>query len=357
MKVFAKVYVDIYSHPKFVAAGFEASGYWLHALTYLRHHESSDGFLADRFITTPLSAGRVQSRRLCEKLVSVGLFQRVEGGYFLCRYAEKNETKADIEAAKAFGRDRKARSRERYERPPPTADDDPPEGAVVAAEVTCDSLVPVTRDPSVLASCDDAGLSHASERCPGLLFVACCLSFGVCGLSFEAGGLSCTGDDAASDRGERQGQAQGQARIRPLPPSERNVSGGYWLEAFTAGITAATGRPCTMGRVYLGTLERLVETHAPARDSASACAWIRKEAHAFAKLWENASPAKGLTPDGLERWLNEGRRDPPTFGKSKIVQPAAKDWKLDDFSDLGATVHTAEGTLHPDGRFEPHGSH
>jgi hypothetical protein len=120
------------------------------------------------------------------------------------------------------------------------------------------------------------------------------------------------------------------------------MSGSFWLAAFTEGIAAQTGRPCTAGRMYLATLERLVDHHAPARDCASACAWLREQAAAFAAQWDGHHPPKGLTPDGLERWLNEGRVGPPQFGKSKIVQLPAEEWKPDDFSDLGAVVITGE---------------
>jgi hypothetical protein len=122
-----------------------------------------------------------------------------------------------------------------------------------------------------------------------------------------------------------------------LPASERGLSGPAWLEAFTAGISAVTGRPCTAGRMYLATLERIVTHHAPHRDAPSACAFVRDEAMAFARKWDGAHPPKGLTPDGLERWLNEGRQGPPEFGK-RIVQLPADEWHEDDFSDLGAVV-------------------
>jgi hypothetical protein len=130
----------------------------------------------------------------------------------------------------------------------------------------------------------------------------------------------------------------GESARRPLPPSERAVSGSYWLSAFTAGITAATGRPCTAGRMYVATLERIVEQHAPARDAPSACSWIREQATAFAKQWDGKHPAKGLTPDGLERWLNEGRHGPPVFGKPRIVQLPPEQWRDDDWSDLTGKV-------------------
>ena len=124
----------------------------------------------------------------------------------------------------------------------------------------------------------------------------------------------------------------------PLPASERGLSGSLWLQAFTDGVTDHTHRPCTAGRVYVATLERLVSHHAPERDAPSACTWLRDQAGAFAAQWDGKHPAKGLTPDGLERWLNDGRPKPPEFGRPRIVQPAAEDWHEDDWSDLGAEV-------------------
>ena len=116
------------------------------------------------------------------------------------------------------------------------------------------------------------------------------------------------------------------------------MSGAAWIAAFTEGISEVTKRPCTVGRVYLGTLERLVSHHAPTRDAPGACAWLRAEASSFARKWDGATPPKGLTPDGLERWLNEGRLGPPTFGKERILQLPPEEWHEDDFSDLGAEV-------------------
>jgi len=90
--------------------------------------------------------------------------------------------------------------------------------------------------------------------------------------------------------------------------------------------------------MYLGTLERIVAHHAPDRDAFHANAWLKEQAKAFAALWDGKHPAKGLTPDGLERWLNEGRQAPPVFGRLRIVQPSAEQWHADDWSDLGAKV-------------------
>ncbi len=149
---------------------------------------------------------------------------------------------------------------------------------------------------------------------------------------------------SSHEGGVQRGGASGAPSVdvmaarRPLPRSERGLSGPAWLAAFTEGIASVTGRPCTTGRIYLGTLERLVTHHAPVRDASSACTWLRDEAMAFARKWDGKHPPKGLTPDGLERWLNEGRQGPPQFGKERIVQLPAEEWHEDDFSDLGAEV-------------------
>jgi hypothetical protein len=173
--IFAKVDVSIHSHPKFVAAGFEASGYWVLALAYLRYHESSDGFLASSFIAVPGSTHRNTAKRLCEKLVSVGLFGKVDDGYVLLGYAKKNETREEIEERKEFVRERKAKARARSGRSL-----DPPNGSGPPPPVTRDITASVTRDigevgtrpsrvPLVSDSDSDSDSSSLSDSDSGLL--------------------------------------------------------------------------------------------------------------------------------------------------------------------------------------------
>ena len=90
--------------------------------------------------------------------------------------------------------------------------------------------------------------------------------------------------------------------------------------------------------MYLGTLERVVTHHAPHRDAPRACTWLREQAKAFARKWDGKHPPKGLTPDGLERWLNDGRGGPPEFGKERSVQLPNAVWTDDDITSLGGTV-------------------
>jgi hypothetical protein len=123
---------------------------------------------------------------------------------------------------------------------------------------------------------------------------------------------------------------------RGLPASERRLNGSFWLQAFTEGISQQTGRPCTVGKYFLETLERIVTHHAPGRAAPAACAWIREQAIAFASQWDGKNPPKGLTPDGLERWLNDGRH-PPFEKPGRIVQREGSTWKAEDFTERDVT--------------------
>jgi hypothetical protein len=352
--IFAKVDVSIHSHPKFIAAGFEASGYWVHALAYLRYHESSDGFLASSLIAVPLSTHRNTAKRLCEKLVSVGLFGKVDDGYVLLGYAKKNETKAEIEERKEAVRERKAKARSRSGRSL-----DPPNGQGPPPLVPPDATAPVTRDIREAVTRDEI----ETVTRPG-----CEVGTRPSRVPSDSDSDSDSSSVSDSDSGLLRGGVQRGGPVaavaqsgptparRPLPPSERGLSGPAWLAAFGDGITQQTGRPCSVGRMYVSTLERIVEHHAPQRDAPSACTWLRDQSAAFAAQWDGQHPPKGLTPDGLERWLNDGRVGPPQFGRKRTVQLPADQWKPDDWSDMGVLeVLTADGVVVPSRSAGPKG--
>jgi len=327
--IFAKLDVSVYSHRRFAEAGFEAVGYWALVLAYLRHQESEDGFLSSHLIGVPLGAGRERCLPLCERLVSVGLFRKVEDGYFLVNYGEKNETKDVIELRLKAARERKANSRKSTPSRGPergAVTRDPARSARGVSRVTSDS--DSDSDSSSLSDSGSGSGSGSDSSSPAR---------GPGGGAVEPDGSTHGGSPDAPAEGSAAPGDAGGAR-RPLPPSERSVSGHDWIAAFTEGISEVTGRPCTAGKMYLGTLERIVAHHAPERAAPRACAWIREQAKAFARKWDGKHPPKGLTPDGLERWLNEGRQGPPEFGKPRIVQLPAEEWHEDDWSDLNVTV-------------------
>ena len=115
--IFAKLDVCFDNHPKFLRLALSgdegkiACAYWAAVLTFLRRNDSPDGTVADTDIGMPLQFGDGLARKLCERLVDAGLFERREGGYLLLRYAEKNETREQIEERRAANRDRVAKHR------------------------------------------------------------------------------------------------------------------------------------------------------------------------------------------------------------------------------------------------------
>jgi hypothetical protein len=94
---FAKVDVCIAVHPRFCAAGPAAVGYWVAALAYSCGQEL-DGRVPAHAIGAILALGPNKGRALCAKLVSVGLFERDGDGYVIAKFAEKNATKAELDA-------------------------------------------------------------------------------------------------------------------------------------------------------------------------------------------------------------------------------------------------------------------
>lgn len=104
--IHARLDVCIPTHPKFVRAGPAAVGYWAAALAYTRDH-LLDGAIPGDVIGAILGLGEKEARKLCERLVTVGLFARDDSdGYVLLKYSPKNETRADVEARREETRKR-----------------------------------------------------------------------------------------------------------------------------------------------------------------------------------------------------------------------------------------------------------
>ena len=362
IKPYVCVDCDYADHRRFQATEDidAAAGTWLRCLAYSRAQQQ-DGLVKLAWLrrTFATSYGRV------EELIKVGLLRvRDDGDYEIHAYAPRNQTRAMMDEERTATRERvrEWRRSDRAKRDPVTeytsvtaaaaAFDDraatsPPTTA--PAPVTGDSRVTtddVTRYTSVTTD-DVTEYEHVSNALvPTSTSTSSSLSSAL--TSSSPPSFSSSSDFVVADfsignvraitRADAQAPTPAREERFPLPASERGVSGPYWLEAFREGIREQTRRPCTVARFYLETLERIVAHHAPRRDAPSACIWLKDQAKAFAAQWDGKHPAKGLTPDGLERWLNEGRQGPPVFGRLRIVQPPAEQWHQDDWSDLGAKV-------------------
>ena len=389
-KPYVCVDCDYAEHFRFQAAEDvdAVAGTWLRCLTYSRAQEQ-DGVVKVAWLKRTFATTYVR----VEALIQVGLLRlREDGDYELHAYAPRNQTRAMIEDERQAARIRMSTRRSAEaehrrsvlpnnrrtngEHAPNTTgssvvvgrDDSgstmlhanagshsgEPTAALAApgSSVALDAIMStdaamrvIAPEIASLAPVDVRANTHRTndeqeaneQRTNALVPISISLSSSSVFLDLSLEDSS-SGNGRAISRADAQAPAPARGERPSLPPSERLVSGSFWLEAFSEGISERTGRPCTVGRVYLGTLERIVTHHAPRRDAPNATAWLKDQAKAFAAQWDGKHPAKGLTPDGLERWLNEGRQGPPVFGRPQIVQPSAEQWHADDWSDLGARV-------------------
>jgi hypothetical protein len=357
-----------------------AAGTWLRCLAYSRAQEQ-DGLVKASWLRRTF----VADYERVEELVAVGLLRLQEDGdYLLHAYAPRNQTRAMLEEDRLAARERMAAARERprkrtakkasddvrrtgakeaprdAQRVPPEESQTSPPGAPSQDERAPKSIESSTPsspfEPSppkgalgftsraaeisvlsnVRPNLDRTSDEHEANKHRTNAFVPTSTSTSI--NTSSSSSLSPDLHNVKEIQSSHEGGVQRGDGRRPLPPSERALSGPAWLAAFTDGISAVTKRPCTAGRMYLETLERIVGHHAPFRDAPRACEWLKEQSRAFAEKWDGARPAKGLTPDGLERWLNEGRRGPHEFGPKRIVQLPADKWTGDDLSDLGAEM-------------------
>jgi hypothetical protein len=152
--IFAKVDVSLPRHHRFVDVRAdvqaEALGVWLTALCYTREQEL-DGFCPLRAIS------HVARAEVLAELVRVGLLavQEKDGqlaGYVVCKYAEHNETRAQIDKRRKKDRVRKASVRK---------DVGIPRGVPVGVRV--DSSVDSVRIPGQFPDSDSDSVSLISE--------------------------------------------------------------------------------------------------------------------------------------------------------------------------------------------------
>jgi hypothetical protein len=108
--IYAKLDVCMATHPKFIAAGAAATGYWCAALAYIRGHDLP-GILPHSAITVPLASSLDSARTFLDKLVEVGLFAPHAAGWELIGYHAKNESQAAISHRKAHDSARKRTER------------------------------------------------------------------------------------------------------------------------------------------------------------------------------------------------------------------------------------------------------
>lgn len=262
--IYVKVDVSIPTHPKFVKAGVAAVGFWTAALAYSASH-LLDGLVPDESIGIILGLGPKEARKLCKRLVEVGLFERIDSGYLILKYSEKNNTKAQIEAKREVTKARvdKFRNAKR------------------------NGVTPGVTDGVTRA----VGNADRNGAVPGSAF--CVLN---------------------SDLSEgMQGETAGKPPDPPEMPSEVRVRAvpvnatadgafGMSVEAWCEGIALATGVPCSRPSVgAVRTLVGAINEHVPV--GADVVVWAK----GTAKQYAEANAGRTLSPFGFCDWLTSGK--------------------------------------------------
>lgn len=123
---------------------------------------------------------------------------------------------------------------------------------------------------------------------------------------------------------------------RSLPPRKTLA------EAYAAGISQATGRPCSppSERWALDDLEAMATTHAAGRLGAELLGWLTRTASAFAadKREDRWTVDKGFPTKLARAWLDGGNAPPPDHGpppprsgpKVRATPPPERNWLADD---------------------------
>lgn len=99
-----KVDDNLAFHHKTVAAGNAAMGLWVRAGSWAAQ-QLTDGFVPDHMIAT------LGTKAQAQRLVSVGLWAKVERGYEFHEWNERQPLKESVEAERAAARERMARRR------------------------------------------------------------------------------------------------------------------------------------------------------------------------------------------------------------------------------------------------------
>jgi hypothetical protein len=99
------------THPKVLRAGNAALGLWARAGSW------SAAQLTDGFVPTDMVAVLGGRKSDVAKLIDVGLWEPVHGGYKFHQWEQYQPTRKQVEADRAAWRERQRKARERKERP------------------------------------------------------------------------------------------------------------------------------------------------------------------------------------------------------------------------------------------------
>lgn len=98
-------------HRKQLAAGAEACWLWACGLMYTNRQPQRDGFIPEQMLPMLYPLAPKRRQQLCAKLVEVGLWDKVAGGYQVHDFTEWNATREQVEREREQARERMRRVR------------------------------------------------------------------------------------------------------------------------------------------------------------------------------------------------------------------------------------------------------
>lgn len=275
--IYARVDVNFGDHPKALEAGPVARDLWTWGLLYCRKHELDGVLPVSAVVSSTWGAGGNANRKVADRLVSVGLWKACEGGWRILHYAEKNETRREIDERRAASRERQQRFAKRRR------------------ERVNNALGPNEHDALQICQIQEPEPYTRTIK----------------------GEIAREGAPPDLDSGF-------------VIPSVNTVDVFVTpdvAQAFAKGVSEATGTECT------------IPEGKPARDLIAACAkhsrmsgaelvdWTRSKALEWAKT---GPPA--VNPWKFKDWLDGGGKARVALVRpnGRTVQPLAKDWKDED---------------------------
>lgn len=122
MADYVKKRTHIINHPRFLEAGAVARDLYDWGMLWSGQLETDGEIPMAALLASPWGAGQKKNVVVAQKLVDVGLWERTDVGYRICKWAEQgNVTKAQLEEQRQAARER-MRSRRSAKHPPPCSD-------------------------------------------------------------------------------------------------------------------------------------------------------------------------------------------------------------------------------------------
>ncbi len=241
----------VIDHPRFLEAGPIGRDLWDWGMLYAGAHETDGELPMVAIISSPWGAGGKANIKVAAKLVTIGLWERTDEGFRICRWAEQgNQTKAQIATDRSAARERKARgARERKAAPG--------SGMVRANSERTNTKVPTSTSYSSSESGSPDQIASAVPRVLGL-----------------------------------------------------DGEGGAAWQAWRDGISRTTGKPVSELRPSdKPDLVAFANAHAGGLRGEALMAWIAETAEAWARQYDPAFG--GFKPAHCKTWLDAGRPPRP----------------------------------------------